>query len=475
MINETKKLLRLAEDMVAYGKKKGADQVEVSIGEGSEFSVNVRQGDIEKLVEAGSKGLSIKVILDQRVATASSSDFSKETLHRLMDNAVLRAKVSSPDPFAGLPDKEDILVDAEKLKIFDPKIIEMQPEKKIAAAKKCEKICLGDKRIKKSYGADFNTYVGTTFLANSNGFNGYYSQTTCSSGVYLQAGEGDNLFDEGKGDYSRILSGLMTPESIAKEAVHRVTRLIGAKKVKTQNVPVVLESQMTEGLLGFLSNCINGNSVYLKQTFLADKLGQKIAGKNVTILDDTSIGNETIIWSGTVIRERCRIGNLCIIHPNVTIGADGFGYRPSPDGKGLVKIPQIGTVEIGDGVEIGAGSCIDRGKFSATTIGDGTKIDNLVQVAHNCKLGLCCVMAGQSGLAGSVTLGNAVMMGGGARVKDHVTVGDNVKLGGNTGVIRDVPPGKTLLGVPADDHRQTLRLWSAQKKLPALIKQMKTK
>ncbi|MEA3231615.1 MAG: UDP-3-O-(3-hydroxymyristoyl)glucosamine N-acyltransferase [Thermodesulfobacteriota bacterium] len=194
---------------------------------------------------------------------------------------------------------------------------------------------------------------------------------------------------------------------------------------------------------------------------------------NVTVLDDSSVGSETIIWSGTVIRERCRIGNYCIIHPNVTIGADGFGYRPSPDGLGLVKIPQIGTVKIGDGVEIGAGSCVDRGKFSATSIGNGTKIDNLVQIAHNCKLGRSCVMAGQSGLAGSVTLGDDVIMGGGARVTDHVTVGDGVKLGGNTGVIRDVPPGKTLLGLPADDYRQTLRLWAAQKQLPDLVKQKK--
>jgi UDP-3-O-[3-hydroxymyristoyl] glucosamine N-acyltransferase len=140
---------------------------------------------------------------------------------------------------------------------------------------------------------------------------------------------------------------------------------------------------------------------------------------NVTVLDDTVIGNETIIWSGTVIRDHCKVGNHCIIHPNVTIGSDGFGYRPTPDGQGLLKIPQIGTVQIGDGVEIGAGCCIDRGKFSATIIGDGTKIDNLVQIAHNCKLGRCCVMAGQSGLAGSVTLGDGVMMGGGARVKVH--------------------------------------------------------
>jgi UDP-3-O-[3-hydroxymyristoyl] glucosamine N-acyltransferase len=196
---------------------------------------------------------------------------------------------------------------------------------------------------------------------------------------------------------------------------------------------------------------------------------------NVTVLDDSSIGSETIIWSGTVIRERCRIGNYCIIHPNVTIGADGFGYRPSPDGQGLVKIPQIGTVEIGDDVEIGAGSCVDRGKFSATSIGDGTKIDNLVQIAHNCKLGRSCVMAGQSSLAGSVTIGDGVIIGGRAGVKDHVTVGAGAKLGLGAGVISDVAPGKTLLGYPANDYRQTLRLWAAQKQLPDLIKQMKKK
>ena len=194
---------------------------------------------------------------------------------------------------------------------------------------------------------------------------------------------------------------------------------------------------------------------------------------NVTVLDDTRIGSGTVIWSGTVIRECCRIGNDCIIHPNVTIGADGFGYRPSPDGQGMVKIPQIGTVEIGDGVEIGAGSCVDRGKFSATSIGDGTKIDNLVQIAHNCRLGRSCVMAGQSALSGSVTLGDGVIMGGSSGVSDHVTVGAGVKIGVGTAVLKDVPPGKTLLGHPADDYRKTLRVWASLKQIPDLIKKLK--
>jgi UDP-3-O-[3-hydroxymyristoyl] glucosamine N-acyltransferase len=194
---------------------------------------------------------------------------------------------------------------------------------------------------------------------------------------------------------------------------------------------------------------------------------------NVTILDDAVIGSHTIIWSGTVIRERCRIGDRCILHPNVTIGADGFGYRPSSDGRGLVKIPHIGTVVIGNDVELGAGSCVDRGKFSATVIGDGTKIDNLVQIAHNCKLGRSCAISGQAGLAGSVTLGDGVIMGGAARIRDHVTVGSGARLGGSTGLVHDLEPGKTVLGLPADDYKQTMRQWAALKQLPDLLKLLK--
>ncbi|MCK9995784.1 MAG: UDP-3-O-(3-hydroxymyristoyl)glucosamine N-acyltransferase [Candidatus Krumholzibacteria bacterium] len=194
---------------------------------------------------------------------------------------------------------------------------------------------------------------------------------------------------------------------------------------------------------------------------------------NVTILDDSSIGSGSIIWSGTVVRERCRIGHNCILHLNVSIGADGFGYRPSPDGRGLVKVPQIGTVTLGDGVEIGAGSCIDRGKFSTTYLGDGTKIDNLVQIAHNCRLGRSCVMAGQSGLAGSITLGDGVIMGGGSRIKDHCTVGSGAKLGGNATALADVEPGATILGTPAQEYRQTIKQWAALKQLPDLLKRIK--
>lgn len=185
---------------------------------------------------------------------------------------------------------------------------------------------------------------------------------------------------------------------------------------------------------------------------------------NVTLLDDSTIGNNTVIWSGTVIRERSHIGHHCIIHPNATIGADGFGFRPCPE-RGLVKIPQIGNVIIGNGVEIGANSCVDRGKFSSTVIGDGCKIDNLVQIGHNSKLGRFCIMAGNSGLAGSVTLGNGVIIGGSASIKDHTTIGDGAIVGAGSGVTGDIPAGKTMLGYPAVEARDALKQWAILKRL----------
>jgi UDP-3-O-[3-hydroxymyristoyl] glucosamine N-acyltransferase len=185
---------------------------------------------------------------------------------------------------------------------------------------------------------------------------------------------------------------------------------------------------------------------------------------NVTILDECTIGNQTTIWSGTVIRERCHIGSHCIIHPNATIGADGFGFRPDPE-RGLVKIPQIGNVIIGNGVEIGANSCVDRGKFSSTIVGDGCKIDNLVQIGHNSKLGKFCIMAGNSGLAGSVTLGNGVIIGGSASIKDHTVIGDGAIVGAGSGVTGDIPAGKTMLGYPAVEARDALKQWAILKRL----------
>ncbi len=201
------------------------------------------------------------------------------------------------------------------------------------------------------------------------------------------------------------------------------------------------------------ANCYVGKDVELGK--------EVILYPNVCVFDETMIGDKTIVWSGTVIRERCIIGSHCIFHTNVSIGADGFGYRPCEDGGGLVKIPQIGNVIIGHYVEIGANSCVDRAKFSSTIIGDGCKIDNLVQIAHNSVLGRFCIMAGHSGLAGSVTLGDGVMIGGSASIKDHTTINSGATVGAGSGVMNDIEAGKTVLGYPAQDARDMLRQWVA--------------
>ncbi len=205
------------------------------------------------------------------------------------------------------------------------------------------------------------------------------------------------------------------------------------------------------------ANCYIGEGVSIGS--------QVVIYPNTTILDNVIIGDGTVIRSGTIIAERCVIGRNCIIHSNVTIGTDGFGYRPSPDGKGVVKIPHIGNVVIGNGVEIGAGTCIDRGKFGSTAIGDGTKIDNLVQIGHNCTIGRSCLIAGCCGLSGSVTLGDGVIMAGGAAIADHIVIGNRAVIGARSGVMRDVPDGKTVLGYPAADVMKTRRNWAVLNQL----------
>lgn len=195
------------------------------------------------------------------------------------------------------------------------------------------------------------------------------------------------------------------------------------------------------------------------------KLGKNVTlYPNVTILDECTVGDNTVLWPGVVMRERCHVGAHSILHPNATIGADGFGFRPCPT-MGLAKIPQIGNVVIGNWVEIGSGSCVDRGKFSSTIVGDGCKIDNLVQIGHNSVLGKFCIMAGNSGLAGSVTLGDGVIIGGSASIKDHVTIGDGAVVGAGSGVTGDIPAGKTMLGYPAVEGRTALKQWAILKKL----------
>jgi len=231
----------LASSLVEYARSKGAAEAEVVINEGSQFTAIVRNGELETLTEAGSKNLQLRVFVDHKAATASSSDFAKATLTRLVDNAVARAKLGGKDPFAGLPDLEKVTVDAAKLKLRDPAVAAMPPEKKIDYAKKVEAIALKQKGVQMSLGSRFITNVGTRTLVNSKGFSGSYDGTVAYSVIILQAGEGDNLFQDYWFEGGTQLAKLPEPEVLAKKAAERVTRLIGARKVETQVVPVVVQ------------------------------------------------------------------------------------------------------------------------------------------------------------------------------------------------------------------------------------------
>lgn len=178
-----------------------------------------------------------------------------------------------------------------------------------------------------------------------------------------------------------------------------------------------------------------------------------ILESNIAIGTDAVVGAGTLLHPGVVIGDRCTVGARCELHANVSIGADGFGYVPNPKPTGahdaVLKIPHIGNVRVGDAVEIGANSCVDRGKFGATTIGDGTKIDNLVQIGHNCRIGKCCLICGHVGLSGSVTLGDGAILAGKVGVSDGITIGAGARVGANSGVMNDVPAGETWFGAPA--------------------------
>lgn len=186
---------------------------------------------------------------------------------------------------------------------------------------------------------------------------------------------------------------------------------------------------------------------------------------NVFIGSGARIGRGCLIHPGAAVLDRCVLGDHCIIHANTSIGADGFGYRPSPDGRGLVKIPHIGNVVIGNHVEIGANSCVDRAKFGSTTIGDGTKIDNLVQIGHGSRIGRSCILCGQCGTAGSVILGDGVMVGGGVGIADSVEVGSGARIAAFSGVTSNVPPEGAVMGAPAGPAAEWRRTYAALRRM----------
>jgi UDP-3-O-[3-hydroxymyristoyl] glucosamine N-acyltransferase len=183
------------------------------------------------------------------------------------------------------------------------------------------------------------------------------------------------------------------------------------------------------------------------------------------------IGRDCILWPSVVVREYTTLGDRVIIHANATIGADGFGYHQR--GGKHYKIPQIGRVVIEDDVEIGAGTCIDRARSGVTRIGRGTKIDNLVQIGHNVRIGEDCILVSQCGISGSTTLGSHVVLAGQVGLIDHLRIGNNVVVAAKSGVAEDIPDGKLYRGIPAVDNSLFARQAVGVRRLPKMIEQLR--
>ncbi|MBL4702076.1 UDP-3-O-(3-hydroxymyristoyl)glucosamine N-acyltransferase [bacterium AH-315-I18] len=252
----------------------------------------------------------------------------------------------------------------------------------------------------------------------------------------------------------------------ADMALNKVIELFAPPKVCPQAgihpTAVVSETATLGNQVCIGPYCIIGDNV---------QIGEGCVLHNaVSVYENSSMGSYCEIYSGVVIRERSQIGHHVMIHCNAVIGADGFGFRASDDGQGITKIPHIGNVIIGNHVEIGANSCVDRAKFSATTIGDGTKIDNLCQIAHNVQIGRCCLIAAQVGVAGSTTVGDGVQIGGQVGIRDNISIGSGVKLAACAAVMGDIPDGETWMGIPAKEQNTAAREFVAIRKLPELLK-----
>jgi UDP-3-O-[3-hydroxymyristoyl] glucosamine N-acyltransferase len=185
----------------------------------------------------------------------------------------------------------------------------------------------------------------------------------------------------------------------------------------------------------------------------------------------TKVGDDCILHSGVRLYSRVTVGSRVMIHAGCVIGADGFGFEPTREG--WAKIPQVGTVVVEDDVEIGASCAIDRGRFGATRIGRGAKLDNLVHVGHNVIVGEAALLIAQVGIAGSATIGKRAILAGQVGVGGHVAIGDGARIGAQGGVTGDVPPGVDYLGTPARPRTQALRGWSLTGRLPELVQRVR--
>lgn len=297
------------------------------------------------------------------------------------------------------------------------------------------------------------TFIGSGQYAQKWAASGA-SAALVNSDIDLEPGEGKALIFVENADLAMalVLEAYAPPVPVPPKGVHP---------------SVLIAETATVG-----ENCRIGPNCVIKPGV---KLGDDVTlHAGVTVYDDTVIGDGCELWTNVVVRERCTIGDRTVLHAGAIVGKDGFGYRvdTSSGSPKVVKIPQIGTVRIGSDCEIGANTTIDRAKFDATVIGDHCKIDNLVQIGHNCRLGHMILVAGCVGIAGSTTIGDGTIIGGKTMIKDHIHIGRGCQIAGGSAVINDMPDGEQWGGYPAGPLKTKFREEMAVRKLPDMMKKV---
>ena len=281
-------LASLAQDVVRRAMKSGASAAECVVREGDEFSTSVRLGQVETLKESGSRSIGVRVFFGQRAASTYSSDFSAAGIERMLKSALELAKITSEDPYAGIPDAAKLGSLTGDLNLYHEDVYSLPGPDRIDYARRAEKAALdADPRIKNSDGGSFDAATGHKVLANSHGFVGEYRRSYCSvSAVPIAQDENGGMQRDYWYSVARSLSKLDSAESVGKEAARRTLRRLGARKVKTAHVPVVLDPMVAASMLEHIFEGVNGDSVYRGASFLAGKLGEQIASPNVTVVDD---------------------------------------------------------------------------------------------------------------------------------------------------------------------------------------------
>ncbi len=284
-------LKEIAQDIVARAMAGGATAAECVVREGDEFSTLVRLGQVETLKESGSKSIGVRVFFGQRAASTYSSDFSREGLDRMVRSALELAKITSEDPFGGIPEASQLGQISGDLQLYYEDVYSLPGAQRIDYARRTEKAALDfDPRIKNSEGGSFDAATGHKVLANSHGFVGEYKRSYCSTAaVPIAQDENGGMQRDYWFSVARTLSKLDAPEKVGRIAAERTLRRLGARKAKTAKVPVVFDPMVSSSILEHIFEGVNGDSVYRGASFLAGKLGQKIAGDNVNVIDDGTI------------------------------------------------------------------------------------------------------------------------------------------------------------------------------------------